>query len=267
LAPDRWSRDWVARASAAANFVTVALEAGMDRLASQVAQPAQAVGEVARVPDEHIQKFADELVATQSPGILAELVEMLEGPLRTKDGGGPPWAVASQGHGVATGRVLRKNSLLEVKGAVFQDPTILLVDGGVSSTDDIPVGVVAVVALGGVEQMGNLAINARGRKVLLAGCHDGRLLAPWAQYVDSAANVAITSGGEVVITAATPYTGPKVGPGWSKAAPMRTSAWVIAEDHFTEDLVGAKALKCRSVRAPAALRTNGRWLGRCVCSI
>lgn len=252
-APDRWSRDWVARASAAANFITVALEAGMDRLAEHVAQPAQVVGEVSRVREEEILKFAEEMVAGQSTAILSDLIELIERPLREKEGGSPQWAVASTGAGVATGRLLRKGSLKEVEGAVFRDPTVLIIEGGVRATDEIPDGVVAIVAAGGVEQMGHLAIQARLRRVFLAGCHDHAALKPWGQFIDSAVNVAVTPAGDVVVTAAAPYSGPKDTSrgnvsGFYRTSHARTSAWVISEDQFTEELVGAKALKCRALR-------------------
>lgn len=251
-AKDRWSKDWVARASAAANFITVALEAGMDRLAEHVAQPAQVVGQVTRVKEEEILKFAEELVSSQSPGALSDLIELMERPLRNKDGGASQWVVASSGAGVATGRLLRKHSLKEVQGAVFRDPTVLIIDGGVSPNDEVPDGVVAIVAAGGVDQMGHLAIQARARKVFLAGCHHHDALTPWHEFGDGPVNVAVTPAGDVVMTAAAPYTGPRDSSrnvtGFYRTSHARTSAWVIAEEQFSEELVGAKALKCRALR-------------------
>lgn len=223
----------------------------MDRLAEHVAQPAQVVGEVTRVREDEILKFAEEMLHGQSPAMLTELINMIERPLRDKEGA-PQWVIGSTAAGVATGRLLRKGSLKEIEGAVFRDPTVLIIDGGVKASDEIPDGVVAILATGGVEQMGHLAIQARARKVFLAGCYDHEQLNAWSGYSDSPVNVAVTPAGEVVMAPAAPYSGPKDtgrgASGFYRSSHARTSQWVIAEDQFTEELVGAKALKCRALR-------------------
>lgn len=54
--PDRWSKEWSLRACAAADFITVALEAGMDRIVKLTQGPAEVIGRAAGVEEPYITK-------------------------------------------------------------------------------------------------------------------------------------------------------------------------------------------------------------------
>ena len=166
---DRWSPEWARAADSALDYMSIALGNFMDSIAAATQPAAEALGEVAGVPESYILNFGEEIVRGHLLFVLSGVINRLQGPVRAA-GGGSPWTLVSLTD-APKGTVVTRD-LGELQGESFEgNPTVLLSEtlGGL---EDIPRGITAVLTTSPVDVLSHIAIRARNTGVFLASCSD-----------------------------------------------------------------------------------------------
>jgi alpha-glucan,water dikinase len=290
------SNAWPLAALAAVRRASLALAAFADDVRALVQPQADRFGSAGGflegVDASYLESFAEEAIRGSAAFSPAAALASLEPDLR-RAAGLPAWTLVSQpppsgtgGRGVA-GVVRRVADLSEVQGAAFGAasgealPAVLVADR-VGGSEDIPLGVAAVVTRGATDVLSHVAIRARAQRVLLACCGDDE---EWAAVLEAcgcasgggdgnskaAVELVVTAEGQVVAeradyaalaAAASSSSTPSASdlpPPLQLPAPKKTGAWVLGEGGFEGlggGLVGGKAARLAELRAKLPA-----WLG------
>jgi len=269
------SKAWAAAALAACQRASLALAASADRLTS-LTQPVADAFHAALVPGggddaapctglkaAAIAGFGEEVARGAPVAVLAAVLRALEPRLRASAGVGP-WAVAAPGPaGGVSGTLTCVDTLAAVQGKVFDEAKpVVLVAAGLDGSEDIPLGVSAVLTSSETDVLSHVAIRARAQGVLLASCVDPDAFAAVQALGGKGVKVSVSAGGDVLVAAggatapaapSTPSTSnPSAPPRLTLAAPMPSKSWALAEGEFKAGTVGGKALNLAALRTSAA---------------
>lgn len=250
---ERWSADWARLAMAAMDTISLALQAYMDEIVKRVQPHAEEFGVSCNIPQSYVINFSEEAVRGQPLFVLSVLLQCLAPSVRKCAGLGS-WQVVSQV--AARGRLLVIPSLGDIQGQTFASPTIVLA-GEVGGMEDIPVGVSAILSATATDVLSHVAIRARNGKVLLASCFElekfDALKALEGKEVEASAD----ASGDVVVVetsttasdSASPVSRRLAASGDMKLASETTNEWVLAEEDFTDGLVGRKSGNLAKLRS------------------
>lgn len=265
-APGRWEEaQWGALALAAADNVSLCLEAFADGIVAAVQPYAERFGAACAIDPTYILNFSEEVVRSQPAFILSPLLQQLGPALRAAAGVGA-WQVVSQGSGVASGRLVSMPDLTDIQGKTMPEATVIVAER-LTGNEDIPEGVTAIVTSSATDVLSHVAIRARAQGVLLATCFDPEQLDAVRAMVAEHVVLSVAPSGDVVASAGDAPaasnaaekggTAPKVKVAKPKAAKSKTKTapWVLQEADFADGLVGGKALNLAALRGklPAAV--------------
>jgi alpha-glucan,water dikinase len=293
-------KQWSLRALASVRRAALALAAFADDVRCLL-QPAadrfaSAGGFLELVDTAYIENFAEEAIRGSAAFSPAAALASLEPDLR-RAAGAPAWTLVSQpppsGSSVSGARgvvgvVHRVAGLAEVQGGAFGAaagealPAVLVAEN-VGGSEDIPLGVAAVITRGTTDVLSHVAIRARAQRVLFACCGDD---AEWEAVLaacggasgsgggdkKAAVELIVTPEGQVVaepadyaaLTAANSSSSASSAssqqpPPLELPPPKKTDAWVLGECSFGGvggGLVGGKAARLAELRAKLP-----SWLG------
>ena len=252
--------DAALRAAAAADRARRAVAAAADRTAARLEGRADALGAALGVPAWARALFAEEVVRG-GPAFGASLALSAAEPALRAAARLSPWQVLSPG--AATGVVRCVASLHDAADVDFPEPTVL-VAARVSGEEDVPAGVVAVLAGDAPDVLSHLAVRARNGGVLLAASFGGAGLddvrALEGRWVDAATSAAgdVTwapaadppAGGEGPGSASSSRSSSPAppGPGANVVAPAWCGLWAVGMDAYADGVVGAKSRNLASLR-------------------
>lgn len=254
---NKWDREWALAALAAAERTQLALSAFMDTIYNQVQPSAKLFGDKCKIDHKYIDNFGEEVVRGQPLFLLSPLLQALQPSLRKTAGVGD-WQVVSQQD--VTGRLKVIGSLADVQGQVFDEMTVLVAEE-VGGMEDIPANVVGVLTRSATDVLSHVAIRARSQQALLATCFDGGEWDAVKTQAGHPVSVTVNAAGHVSVVqldAASASNGNGNGNGAVKgdvksaitlAKPRKQEAWVLGEEHFTEDTVGGKSRNLAHLRS------------------
>ena len=277
----RWSgRTWGMAAYAATDFVNLSLEAYADRIVEMVQPYAYRFGKECSIDPSFIVNFAEEVVRGQSVFILGILLKILV-PALQESAGVDRWQIVSQGMLTAgnpiEGTVKVLKNLEPLQGKPPKLPTVVIVET-LTGNEDIPENIVAVITGSGTDVLSHVAIRARSQNVLLASCFDIEAFqAMKDDFNGDLVQLRLESSGGVT---ATPITSESVDLNFKSnkdqsvrsvqaklnlikpfgldnfvevmndpGAVGRSMPWVLTESEFEPNMVGAKAMNLKSLRA------------------
>jgi alpha-glucan,water dikinase len=205
-----------------------------------------------------VSVFSEEVIRCGPAFALALLLRHLDPVLRKAAGLGG-WQVISLGS--ASGRVRVVDRLIDVQSERFAEPTVLIADA-VTGMEEIPEGVTAIITSDTPDLVSHVAVRARNAPVLFATCFEPKEYQRLQGMKDRIIGLGVNAGGDVQHTeeAATRRQGDKetrrqgdgaaalalsMPPKFRGAAP---SSWVLTQDQFTPDNVGAKANNLNGLR-------------------
>jgi alpha-glucan, water dikinase len=290
--------NWPLAALAAVRRASLALAAFADDVRMLVQPQADRFGSAGGflegVDAAYIEAFAEEAIRGSAAFSPAAALASLEPDLR-RAAGLPAWTLVSQPppassgassvstRGVA-GVVRRVADLAEVQGGAFGTaagealPTVLVADQ-VGGSEDIPLGVAAVITRGATDVLSHVAIRARAQRVLFACCGDDE---EWAAVLaacgaseaaggngskaneKTAVDLVVSAEGQVVAeradyaalaaaaSSSSSSSADQMPPPLQLPAPKKTDDWVLGEASFGGvggGLVGGKAARLAELRA------------------
>ena len=206
---------------------------------------AEYLGEAFGADQWTIPLFSEEVIRGGAGFMLSLLLRRLDPLLRQQAGLGG-WQVISPAQ--ATGKVEVVKSLRAVQGNDFQSPTVLVTDV-VAGDEEIPAGITSVITSDAPDLVSHVAVRARNARVLFASCYDdgsygelkklrGRQLA---LRVTPSGDVTYQEAGEATQNAPEPASTPRL-------RRRKFTDWVVAQDAFNGEIVGAKANNLLSLR-------------------
>ena len=243
---DRWSPEWARAADSALDYMSIALGNFMDSITAATQPAAEALGEVAGVPESYILNFGEEIVRGHPLFVLSGVINRLQGPVRAA-GGGSPWTLVSLTD-APKGTVVTRD-LGELQGESFEgNPTVLLSEtlGGL---EDIPRGITAILTASPVDVLSHIAIRARNTGVFLASCSDAEAWGALAArdgaptkvsrdntagsvFLEAIPAEELARGAEVTASAPPPR---------ALKAPDASERWVLTPDQYAPGVVGGKS--------------------------
>ncbi len=238
---------WSLHAKSAVDRISRALSDWTDRLYQLLQPKAEFLGQRFNAEDWTITLFSEEVVRGSSLGFVLSMVLQQIGRLLRQAANLGPWQIVSRGRGIGQVEVL--DELRAVQGRKFGEPTIV-VAGKVAGDEEIPEGIVAVIAPDVTDLVSHVAVRARNAQVLFAACSDATLLERLKSMRGRRLRLEVTAAGDVTFeeaaqapAGAAPRTATR--PKLTMVRPRFTS-YVAAADQFNERIVGAKS--CSQLR-------------------
>lgn len=248
----RPGKDWALHARSVADRAGRWVRGFTDAL-YQILQPkAEFLGEAFEAERWTVPLFSEEIIRGGPAFALSLLLRPLDRLLRKQAGLGG-WQVISPGK--ARGRVRVVEHLLDVQGERFSEPTVLIADT-VSGNEEIPEGVTGIITTDAPDLVSHVAVRARNVPVLFATCFDQSVYDKIKKLQDHGVALNVTPGGDVVVEEAAPgsekQAAERKAPATHAPAPRRSAArcddWVVTQEQFTADCVGAKANNLNGLR-------------------
>ena len=251
-----WTCDAAQAVLAASQRTELALAARADRTCAAVG-PAAAAFAAVGVDAAYLSNFGEEVARGDPLFPAARLLRVLAADARAVVGVGDWLVVATGEGGAAVGRALLTPTLGALAGASYGGDAVVVFADEVDGSEDVPIGVTAVLTPSIVDALAHVALRARAQGVLLATC-----LAPdaWEKMADfggSSVSVAVTNTGGVKVGAAAAGAAAAARPaaGVSSPPPLvlpkapTVDAWVLAEaDYVVSGAVGGKAANLAGLR-------------------
>ncbi|MBP5233022.1 MAG: hypothetical protein J6333_06400, partial [Planctomycetes bacterium] len=142
-----------------------AVQRGTGEVAAALQAPADYLGKSFAVADWTRKIFVEEVIRGSDWFPLAKVIHLLTAALR-RQGGLGGWQIVSPA--AVRGRVVTVDSLREVMGTVYPEPTLLLTDSA-AGDEDAPEGVVGIVTRVAPDLVAHLSVRARNLGLLFAG--------------------------------------------------------------------------------------------------
>ncbi len=259
----RDGKDWALHARSVADRAGRWVRGFTDALYQRLQPKAEFLGEAFEVERWTVPLFSEEVIRGGPAFALALLLRPLDRILRQAAGLGG-WQVISPAR--ASGRVRVVDRLLDVQSERFAEPTVLIADS-VSGNEEIPQGVTAVITTDAPDLVSHVAVRARNAAVLFATCFDPEVYEQLKQQQDRKLLLNVTPGGDVDYRESeAPREGDAPaepgGAGSAGASPSRAGSpglrlrlpagWVVTQDQFTPECVGAKSNNLTGLRGRLA---------------
>lgn len=251
----RFGRDWSLHAKSVTDRIGRALSAEIDRTYQLLQPKAERLGAGFQAEAWTISLFSEEVVRGSSLSfVLSKLLHRLD-PLLRKSSGLGVWQIVSRGRG--TGEVELVDSLRAIQGKRFNIPKIIVADK-VTGEEEIPEGVVAVVAPDVTDLVSHVAVRARNAGLLFATCFDSAVLQQLKNLRGRAVELEVNTAGDVVwserMEPSQAVAHPK--PLQVRRVTAQFSQWALTLQEFNEEQVGGKSLNQARLRGrlPASIR-------------
>ncbi|HEY6169346.1 MAG TPA: hypothetical protein VI454_14995, partial [Verrucomicrobiae bacterium] len=242
--------DWSLHAKSVVDRIARALGNWIDHWYRLLQPKAEYLGRGFQAEEWTVTLFSEEVVRGSSLGfVLSILLRHLEPLLRQAAHIGD-WQIVSRAPESVTGKVEAVDSLRAIQHSRFDEPTIILADK-VMGDEEIPEGVVAVIAPDVTDIVSHVAVRARNANLLFAACHDAETLERLKSRRGQFLRLGVTPAGDVLIEEATPEISTKKAP---VRAALRTiparrfTRYAVGFDEFDEKLVGGKARHLAQLR-------------------
>ena len=165
---NRFTPDWSLHAKAALDRLGRAIADGIDRSYRELQPKAEHLGQAFNADEWAVKLFSEEVVRGQPAFVLSLLIRHLD-PILRKSAHLGDWQVISPS--AATGQVEVVESLREIQGKKFAQPTIVIAEK-VHGDEEPPEGVRAVITPSSVDLVSHVAVRARNASLLFATCYD-----------------------------------------------------------------------------------------------
>jgi alpha-glucan, water dikinase len=242
----RFGAEWSLHAKSVVDRITRALSAWIDRFYHLLQPKAEYLGHGFQAENWTITLFSEEVVRGNSLGfVLSLLLHHLDPILRQAAHIGS-WQIISRGPGGLGGlggKVEVVDSLRAIQRQRFEGPTVIVAEQ-VMGDEDIPEGVVAVIAPDVTDVVSHVAVRARNAGVLFASCHDPGLLQRLKSLRGHHLRLKVSSGGDVLVeetAGETPTAAPAPRPARPAIAAPRFARYAVALADFNDKIVGGKS--------------------------
>jgi alpha-glucan,water dikinase len=248
-AAPRFSRDWSLHAKSVLDRVGRVLSAHIDR-AYQLLQPkAELLGNAFHAEPWTITLFSEEVVRGSSLGfVLSMLLHHLD-PLLRRSAQLGHWQVLSRGSG--SGQVETIATLRAIQGRQFDRPTVIIADK-VMGDEEVPEGIVAVIAPDVTDIVSHVAVRARNAHLLFATCYDAATFQRLKSLRGRRIRLDVNAAGDVVCTelAVEEILPAAVATRLARilAAKPQFTRYAVAAADFDERIVGGKSFRQTRLR-------------------
>jgi alpha-glucan,water dikinase len=215
---------------------------------------AEFLGTAFQVDPWAVPLFSEEVIRGGPAFALALLLRHLDPKLRKAAGLGG-WQVISPAR--ASGRVRVVDRLIDVQAERYAEATVLIADA-VAGNEEIPEGVTAVLTSDTPDLVSHVAVRARNAHVLFATCFEPERYRQLKGMKGKTISLHVTPGGDVQWSEGVEArAGKSEKRGSSQAArptlgtarsAIRNCQWVVTQDEFTPEIVGAKANNLNGLR-------------------
>lgn len=246
-AQPRFGADWSLHATSVTERAARALAAWIDRFYQLFQPKAEYLGRGFQAESWTITLFSEEVVRGGSLGfVLSMLLHHLDPVLRKAARVGD-WQIISRGQGA--GKIVVTDSLRALQRTRFDTPTVVVADK-VMGDEEIPEGVVAVIAPDVTDVVSHVAVRARNANILFASCHDAatlqRLKAMQGQFVQ----LRVKPDGDVAVEE---HAAPAAAPARPRTprpslVEKRFEKYALPLDAFNEKFVGGKSCNLARLR-------------------
>ena len=238
----QFKQGWSLHAKAVLDRIARALGRSIDANYKLLQPKAELLGKAFKAEPWTVTLFSEEVVRGNSLGfVLSMLLHHLD-PLLRKAARLGDWQIISRGQGRGTIEVVE--SLRSVQGKTYHRPTVVIADL-VSGDEEIPPGVVAVIAPDVTDIVSHVAVRARNANLLFASCYDPEVLKHLKSLQGRQLSVEMNPAGDVMfqevageISEVSSRAAPKART-LRASPPFSTYALVLKE--FNEALVGKKS--------------------------
>lgn len=239
---------WSLHAKSVVDRIARALAGWMDQLYQLLQPKAEYLGRGFQAAEWTIKLFSEEVVRGSSLGFVLSILLRHLDPLLRKAAHLGDWQVVSPGRG--SGKIEVVQALRAVQHQRFDGPTVIVADA-VNGDEDIPEGVVAVLAPDVTDIVSHVAVRARNAHLLFASCHDAAILERLKSMRGRFVQLDVSPAGNVRIqenAQAAPEAQVKNNPRELSVPARAFTKYALALDEFNEQLVGGKARHLAALR-------------------
>lgn len=244
----RFDAAWSLHAKSVADRIGRALAAWMDRLYQLLQPRAEYLGHGFQAEDWTIKLFSEEVVRGSSLGFVLSILLRHLDPMLRKAAHLGDWQVVSPGRGA--GKIHVVEALRSVQRQRFDSPTVIIA-AAVNGDEDIPEGVVAVLAPDVTDIVSHVAVRARNAHMLFASCHDEATLEHLKSLNGLFVELDVSPAGDVLVkeNAEQPAaTQPKSTRSKLSVEARSFTKHALGLDEFNEKVVGGKASHLAQLR-------------------
>ncbi len=256
-AQNRFTPDWSLHAKAALDRPGRALADGIDRSYQELQPVAEKLGQAFNADEWAVKLFSEEVVRGQPAFVLSLLIRHLD-PLLRKSAKLGDWQVISPSP--AIGQIETVESLREVQGKKFAQPTILVAEK-VHGDEEPPENVRAVITPSSVDLVSHVAVRARNASLLFATCYDRASFDRLRAMSGKVVALHVNAAGDVLFSGAAgaaPSSGAVASAAPSqKISRAKPTLQPVRLKDFARGLVGGKSfhLKTLAEKLPDWIRT------------
>jgi alpha-glucan,water dikinase len=244
----RFSAAWSLHSKSVMDRIARALGVWMDQLYQLLQPKAEFLGCGFQAEDWTIKLFSEEVVRGSSLGFVLSILLRHLDPMLRKAAHLGDWQVVSPGHGA--GKLEAVPSLRSIQHQRFDTPTVIVTDS-VSGDEDIPEGVIAVLAPDVTDIVSHVAVRARNAHLLFASCHDENILARLKSMRGRFVQLDVTPAGDVLVKEAggeAAVVQEKVKHHKLSIEARSFTKYALELNEFNEALVGGKASHLAQLR-------------------
>jgi len=238
----QFEQGWSLHAKAVLDRMGRALGCSIDATYKLLQPKAELLGKAFKAEPWTVTLFSEEVVRGNSLGfVLSMLLRHLDPLLREAARLGH-WQIISRGQGSGTIEVVE--SLRSVQGKTYHRPTVVIADV-VAGDEEIPPGVVAVIAPDVTDVVSHVAVRARNANLLFASCYDPEVLKHLKSMQGKQLSVEVNPAGDVIFQEVTGEISEISSRSTPKTRTLRArpkvTAYALALKDFNETLVGKKS--------------------------
>jgi alpha-glucan, water dikinase len=237
----RLGAEWSLHAKSVVDRIRRALVDWIDHFYRLLQPKAELLGHGFNADTWTILLFSEEVVRGSSLGFVLSLLLNHLDPLLRQAASLGGWQVISRGSGA--GRVEVMAALRSIQGRRLLAPTVVVTDQ-VAGDEEIPEGVVAVIAPDVTDLVSHVAIRARNANVLFASCYDPEMMQRLKSLQGRRLHLKATAAGDVVLEEAAEEAAPPA-PRARLARPAvirpAFTRFAITAEDFNERIVGGKS--------------------------
>jgi len=244
----RFAAPWSLHAKSVVDRVSRALGTWMDGLYQLLQPAAEYLGHGFQAEDWTVKLFSEEVVRGSSLGFVLSILLRHLDPLLRKAAHLGDWQIVSPGR--AAGKIHAVEALRSIQRQRFNSPTVIIADA-VNGDEDIPEGVVAVLAPDVTDIVSHVAVRARNAHLLFASCHDEATLEHLKSLNGRFVQLDVSPGGDVLVKENAEQAAvaqAKSSTGKLSVEARSFTEYALGLDEFNEKVVGGKASHLAQLR-------------------